>query len=1244
MVYFYKNGIKSFAYIDILRKTCYNVSTNRFFMVKVWVEVVNLISKIYFFYINKTTKQRVVIPKWIKEIPFGAFKGNYNISEVWIPEAVQRIGKYAFSDCDSLEKVYFNGSVKTISRLAFAKTNNISFIFAAPIKEKDKYRMLTAVRNESTKSAAKSSDADLTKASENEVCDKLQSEAYEKGRITADNISVKASDEIEEVLNVSASQEPVENEPAAELKDIAAINDIVISEDPETAAEFAEIKTGALEEDEAEKIDEIENFDEIILPKRSCSPSEKPSVVARNKKETIDNKADIRKRDLAKYASKISITDVRSSDPFVSLLIDKYSVLENKYGNELPLGMIDITKDEYEKLVRYVYSYITAGTQVGVVTAFMCSVFLVKTVVNYDHNNNFWGTVSVLLKIEESTVAHYLKEALLYFCSSEKLYFHYYKTRHSYARTVLIHSMINRSTLYAVINFIRDFYIEEMRESYDPALIQKFIDIFVEKMVSDIEKGADEKSVDKDMGGIYKVSLAFKTACREFPSAVKDGLKCLFFNLDAYYHRTSDVSYSPAVFNKFFKRWKIIDIMQKHQSSDVTEQKSRKTTTKAERKNNEQIERLARLQRCTYYIDENYRLNLYIPQQVIPEEYAQDSVYIRLFDNDKHISEYDRECDVFGMFRFHTGEVQIELGAFYEKLGVRIVTENNTVIFDSKLMLYRNHIVFDSDLDEYIGRTIPKERFYVLNDKKHDFFADANYNSYKHANYVVHSLDVDGKCELLVDSQNVFDNSDVSADVKLIIDSSRRVQRVKAYAFGKEYRVYSSLPLIRCISENDNADKYMLDINDHHINVSELLGENSESLLDIKKILNVGKLSFVSIYLREKGSKKHLQKLEIAVLEDFEYSLDKPYYYTEKEGTLLDLYASDVEFEIEEYPHPFAVNSSRRITVNGAADDIQFYLDIRYPIIYWEFDEEHNSLSGTKYIPSSIFEKNSNIIIDLSVGNCSIWAVNDTTQRQLSVVNGRLDLSAFKVSASDFTTIGVKGDNIGEHKLFELIHRPSVREMSVSCSDNELCISYIQIGKCSLKLLLKNNSGDIVFTESYPPKEDGIVIIAEDISELSNGIYIAEVAQIIADDFGFSTVEKMIGTFTITKGNVFEIYCQSKRGILKPYYCVLEGDTKKRTHNFYCENINSSDNGESGVYVADAFYHNRNGDRVYLVDANPVHIELLEKTGNVITFTITDNDGDGFLYEKARGYLCCDKIGIRDYDAYSLPDHYAIKI
>ena len=120
--------------------------------------------------------------------------------------------------------------------------------------------------------------------------------------------------------------------------------------------------------------------------------------------------------------------------------------------------MIDMSKEEYEKLAGIVHNYIITEAPVVSLSAFLCSVFLVKTVADYDYNNNFWGTVSTLLKCDEKSATTYLKKALLCFCSTEKLYFHYYNGGHSYARTVLIHSIINRSTLHSVVDFIKEFY------------------------------------------------------------------------------------------------------------------------------------------------------------------------------------------------------------------------------------------------------------------------------------------------------------------------------------------------------------------------------------------------------------------------------------------------------------------------------------------------------------------------------------------------------------------------------------------------------------------------------------------------------------------------------------------------------------------------------------------------------------------------------------------------------------------
>lgn len=1294
-------------------------------------------------------KQKVIIPKWIKEIPTRAFANNSNIEEVDIPETVHLIEKDAFMNCNSLEKVYFYGNVKTISSTAFPNKNRINFFFAKSISEKDRECMSVSIgrsgfckksqnlmdevipkkdvdkrilKDSEKKTDIQTEDTsiltnglttnsnlnDLIKDSTSENDNDLLGENEKKETNTAQIVkdytlcddTICSSEEVkiksdlcvtedtiqtESIDSESISPEITENEAITEVEieksdDILyeSINKRIIEDEPVnvpdklinteqiqrsenknelTKAEtdvkatinasdsIVEVKQDVVKTSESiESNDEIEVYDEVIPPKHSRHVSAQNTSIVGTKKKASDNKDDIRQRDLKKYASKTLVSDIESSDLFVSSLIEKYASLENKYGYKVPLGMIDMTKAEYEKLTGYVHGFITTEAPIVSLTAFLCSIFLVKTVANYDHNNNFWGAVSALLKYDENSATRYLKEALLCFCSSEKLYFHYYGNRHSYARTVLIHSIINRSTLNAVIDFIRDFYIEEMCESYDSNSVQSYIDIFVDEMVKDLSKISDDNSSGSDMGGIYKVSLAFKTACREFPDAVKDGMKCLLFNIDAYYHRTSDVSYSPAVFNKYFKRWKINDVIQKRMNVSEQGKKQTNLSIKSDKKNNQQLERLARLQRCVYYIDEDYRLNLYIPQQNIPSEYAENSVHIRLFNNDEALLEYNQELDVFGMFRFHTGEILIELKNFYKNLSIRIVTESEEVIFDSKSQLYRNYIVFDANLDEYTGRTIPKERFYVLSEKNDEFFADANYNTYKYSDYAVHSLDTDGDCEILVGKHSVFDSFDSSADIQLHIDKSFLIKRVKAYATGKEYRVYSSLPQIRCKIENDNADKYILDVNDAHINADEIFGEIHEAVLNLEKIFNTDKLNFINICLREKGNKKSIYEWRIAVLKNFEYSLDKAYYYTDNTVQLLDLYASNAEFEIEDYPYNFAVNSSRKITVNSICDSIAFYIDIKLPMIYWEFDEEYNSLRGTKYISSEVFEKNSNVIMELPAGSFSIWAINDITQRQLSVQSGKLNLSDFRVSGSDYTTIGLKGEKTGELKLFELIHKPSVRELYVVCDGNELTVSYIQIGKCMIDISLTNKDGDKVFSKIISPQSNGEMIITENISELENGIYSVEVSQLIADDFGFAVTRKMIGTYAITKGNAFEVYCQSKNGMLKPHYCVFDGEIKKRANNFYCENIKSNDNGESGIYTANAFYNNRNGDRVYFEDANPLRIELLEKNNNIITFTIADNDGDGLIYENARGYLCSDKEGTRDSKAYSLPDHYVIKI
>lgn len=96
----------------------------------------NIISKIYFFCMKNTKKQRIVIPRYISEIPTGAFRDNQNIKEVYISESVQKIESDAFLNCNSLKKINFNGSVKFISSSAFPKKRTSALILPKLLKKK----------------------------------------------------------------------------------------------------------------------------------------------------------------------------------------------------------------------------------------------------------------------------------------------------------------------------------------------------------------------------------------------------------------------------------------------------------------------------------------------------------------------------------------------------------------------------------------------------------------------------------------------------------------------------------------------------------------------------------------------------------------------------------------------------------------------------------------------------------------------------------------------------------------------------------------------------------------------------------------------------------------------------------------------------------------------------------------------------------------------------------------------------
>ncbi len=980
---------------------------------------------------------------------------------------------------------------------------------------------------------------------------------------------------------------------------------------------------------EAEQPPAVEEYGELVL-KEKIARERRKTAEKRTRVLGNETKEELRNKDLRRFASPRSLTDIRTTDVFLTQLIDRYSILQDKYANVFPLGLVDISRDEFKTLQLRVRKYIVEKSSITILSGYISSLFLVKSVENYGIKGNFWESVAVLLDLPENEITDFLKKALLAFCSSERLYFHYYKGIRSYTGTVLIHSVIGFDELDTSLNFMRDYYIEEMKETYSKDTADEYISRFIEILSADVQ---GDESEEHGMSGIYKVSFNLKNACLVFPQAMKDILNCLLFNIHAYYHRLPDTSYSPAAFYKYFKRWCISDIHQKRtRSGSVT-----KIHNGPRNKNTEkQIEKLSENKKCSFFIDEDKDLFLFIPQYEVPSESAHNRITTYFYNGFEHISKFDMDNEVFGIFRFHTSEQIVKLGRLYKDLNIKIESENGDVIFDSRAQLMRKYLVFDSELTEISAKGVPDDRFYILTEKGTDFFADDNYNSYPKSNYIVHSLDVGKDCDITVDSQMVFRNYDESGDVSLTVDRKYRDRNAKVLFNGGKYSVYTAAPeiIIECTEEN-TAD-HIIDINERHIGLDELKG-------DTIKPDEYTNSRFITVVLRKKGSLRHIYEYNIAVISGFEFTLDKKYYYHEQSAQLLDIYADDISFDIQDYPCSFPITRSRDLTVNAYDKGTQMTFELKLPVIYWEINEKYNSITGSEYVPSSEIQDLRSFTLDLPVNNVSIIAANDVTVRQLGYLNHKVDISDFHNSLSEYTTFGISHHIIGQLKLFEVIYTSALREVSVVCNMNSLIISYISIGKCPLYIIIKDNTDKPRLVKNYPACEDGKYTITEDITDLSEGFYKAEVYILQADKFGFSSTKKLIGTYEFVKGSPFALFLKANRNILKPEFCYFDGNERKRTQNFYCENICKPDE-EAEVYTGNAFYYNKKGDKVYLKDANPMRIELLEKNNRLLTFTITDRDNDGLLYEKARGYLVNDNAGLRDYNSYSLPDHYGIKL
>ena len=973
----------------------------------------------------------------------------------------------------------------------------------------------------------------------------------------------------------------------------------------------------------------IEQYDVLSKTEKSKRLS-KTERIGRTRKSEPVSKESLRDRDLKKYASPASVTTIKTTDPLASVLIERYRIQQNKYGSDFPLSLIDISKEEYTQLADQIRKWISAESDVTLLKSFLCSVFLVKTAENYDVKGTFWDTVSAVLQCKEPSLETVMKKALLFFCSSEQMYFHYYNGGHAYAGTIMIHTVIGAGDLDDTMSFLKRFYIEELHESFTPSDVPKSIQLLITELAKDFDS---DEVVKGKLNGLYQIGFQFKCACRCFPDAMAEIIFCLLYNLDAYHHNTSNISYTPAVFYKYFKRWKISDIL--HERSQKKSPAAKRTVVSA--KKEKQIERVIAEGKCSYLLEESMALSLFIPAINLSAEQAESRVTLHLYHGGQELTQYQRECEILGVFKFYADKLVIPLEQFYQDLRVKIISDEDKILFDTKTQLFRRQLFFDEELIEIRPKKIPASRFYVLTQNTDEFLADADYHSYPCSNYIVHSLDVGPECEITVGGQLLFFHNDLEDGVEMELSSTYRVRSTYAYMDETEYQVYTQAPVLLMRIAPEQAETYILDVGSQHIDLSHFAGEETYEI----NTQDLSNGAFLSVILRKKGETRHLREWHIAVLKQFQYTLDRDFYYQEKSVELLDLYAEAIDFDVEEYPALYPITQTGKITVNAAQGDTNFYLEIRLPLLCWQIGEQYSSFSRSRYIPVSAIQEERFCRIRIPFHDAKLFAVNETINRQLVPVNGKIDMTDFRISNAESTSFGVtRGTNV-QISLFELLYTSALREISVVCNEDILRVSCLRFGECTIRLIIQKPNGKTVMSKDYPDDGETETVITEKLADLPDGQYILQLYKTETDPFGFASKSVLVGNYPFSKGNPLELYLHTHENLLSPECCYFDEKTRKPVYQFYCENLVRSASG-SEIFTANAYFLTNSDRKTYFKQANPVHIELLRRTEKQLLFTITDKDGDGFLYEKNTGHLISDSRGLRDYHAYMLPDHYVV--
>ena len=501
----------------------------------------------------------------------------------------------------------------------------------------------------------------------------------------------------------------------------------------------------------------------------------------------------------------------------------------------------------------------------------------------------------------------------------------------------------------------------------------------------------------------------------------------------------------------------------------------------------------------------------------------------------------------------------------------------------------------------------------------------------------IYSLSAEKDSDLYVNSSPVFRTfGDDSLNITLL--GGENVKEARVIIAGTSFHAWKTLPEIQLGFQNKNI------LEDYTF---ELVSENSTEGFSLSDVVSEKKCIRLTDFaentdelhlLIKNKSGKIIWDYPMFYIPGYTSTFGKEYYYRDKYAELLDIASDHLDFGNNEFPIFCEAKKDTYMYLDANQNGKNVRVRLRPPVISWYISDEINSDKGI-YIPDADLQSNSALKVYVPFGDYRVIAVFNGRIRNVPFKNGKADMSVFKGSQEDYTDIGLFYHD-KPVKLFEIIHRPCIREFRLNTLEQgkKLEISYQLLGEANVVITAFNSAQEIE-AEIFRSDTSANCVIDFD---LPSGQYRLAVEIEESDEFGFETQRRFAESRNIYVGDEFEIF-SSDISELEINRCMI--DEEKTVRNFYIKNIQKQ--VDEYMYTGTAYFYaqsRRTGDfyQQEFKQANPVIIRVIESSDTEYKVLITDSEYDGFLYDKNKKYLVYDSNGIKDKYSYDVPDIYLI--